>query len=71
MSEDNYMPEWIVAKSFLFYDTDHIVESLKEAGMEKPTLDDVIEYIDECLSDYFTPEQIKSVELWDSDGNEL
>ena len=71
MSEDNYMPEWITAKFSVIYDTDPIIEALKDAGNDNPTLDDVVEYIDECLSEDFSSDQQKYVELWDSDGNEL
>ena len=71
MSEDKYIPEWITAKFSVIYDTDHIIEALKDAGNGEPTLDDIVQYIDECLEEDFSSDQQKYVELWDSDGNEL
>ena len=71
MGEDKYIPEWITAKFSVIYDTDHIIKALKDAGNDDPDLDDIVQYIDECLLENFSYDQQKYVELWDSDGNEL
>jgi len=68
--EVNDIPEWMIAKFSIAYDTESIVQDLKDAGIGEPTVEDIVKYIDEHLHEHFTPEQIKWVDIADDYGKE-
>ena len=68
--EVNDIPGWMFAKFSIAYDTESIVQDLKDAGIGEPTVEDIVEYIDEHLHEHFTPEQITYVDIADNYGKE-
>lgn len=71
MEDKNYIADWYDAVLRIRFDSDALVEALKERdGIENPSVDDILIEIDGRLVEMFGTRVPSEFDVFDSDGKE-